>query len=215
MNYLLFIGFVNRHDLLERAVRSIEPMWPHTSIVDNSEQRTLRTSPLASYVNIIEPPVPLSFSQTMNFLKQEGETKHCDVVMFMHNDAEMPPGMAKLFLEKVEELCQSNEKWGSATPQCDALSAFNLRAMTEVGLWDTYLPKYFSDGDYYRRLDLAGYPRIVTEVPIVHHGASTVKSDAALAAVHTSTFPQYLRYYTVKWGGEPGQEVYTAPFNAS
>ncbi|MCY9511505.1 glycosyltransferase family 2 protein [Paenibacillus larvae] len=217
MNYLLFIGFVNRHDLLERAVRSIEPLWRHTSIVDNSEQRTLRTSPLASCVNIIEPPVPLSLSQTMNLLKRKGETNHCDVMMFMHNDAEMPPGMAELFLKKVEQLSQSNVNWGTAIPRCDALTAFNVKAMTEVGLWDTYLPKYFADGDYYRRLNLAGYPQINTEVPIMHHnsGASTVKSDASLAAVHNATFSQYLRYYVVKWGGEPGQEAYTAPFNRS
>lgn len=217
MKYVYGFFYRNSLDLLRLALNSIKPCWNHTVIIDNTPDLALRGESFPQGVQILEPPVPLSLSQTMNLLKRKGETNHCDVMMFMHNDAEMPPGMAELFLKKVEQLSQSNVNWGTAIPRCDALTAFNVKAMTEVGLWDTYLPKYFADGDYYRRLNLAGYPQINTEVPILHHnsGASTVKSDASLAAVHNATFSQYLRYYVVKWGGEPGQEAYTAPFNRS
>jgi hypothetical protein len=49
----------------------------------------------------------------------------------------------------------------------------------EIGEWDTVLPQYFSDCDYYRRVQLAGFELIETGLPVIHvdKGSNTLRSD--------------------------------------
>jgi hypothetical protein len=59
---------------------------------------------LKSIASIYEPPIPLNFCQIMNLLQKMGMQQGCDVVMFMHNDAEAPSGVPIQFLAKLYEL---------------------------------------------------------------------------------------------------------------
>lgn len=68
MNFIVGIPYVNRPDLLQRAVDSIKPYWPNTVIIDNSEQQELRNHDISSKVEVFIPPVPLTFTQSMNFI---------------------------------------------------------------------------------------------------------------------------------------------------
>jgi len=213
MKYLIGVGYVNRTDLLDRALLSIKPFWPNTTIIDNSANRELKGK--YSYVKTYEPPVPLSFSQSMNLLQKMAQYEGCDIVMFMHNDAEAHPGVADAFLGKLEMLSHLGQKWGVAFTNYHTLVAFNMNAVREVGGWDTTLPRYFADCDYYRRMELAGYPPVHTGLQVTHHndGSSTIKSDPYLNLLNGVTFPLYMDYYAAKWGGLPGQETYLSPFN--
>ena len=212
MRYLLGIPVVNRPDLLARAVRSAECCWPSTLIVDNS---AAGLDPACWPVPILRPPVPLSFSQTMNLLQRLASERYCDALLFMHNDAEAEPGTLESLLAVVDEAVRGGRRWGVAFTHYDTLAAISLTMVPDVGPWDTALPHYFADNDYYRRVRLAGYEILDTGLGVIHHNgaSSTIKSDPCRLAQHHVTFPLYESYYTQKWGGRPGQEVYRRPFD--
>ncbi|MCM3340778.1 glycosyltransferase family 2 protein [Paenibacillus sp. MER TA 81-3] len=215
MKYILGIFYVNRLDLLYQAVYSIRHCWPHTVVIDNSEGRDLRRDhTLSSTVSVYEPPVPLSHSQSQNMLQKWGAERHCDAVLYMHNDAEAHEGTPEALLAALAAWQREGRRWGIAFTNLDTLAAYHMEAVRAAGPWDMYLPMYFSDQDWYRRVGLAGYETMYTGLGVTHHndGASTVKSDPLLTHIHQVTFPLYFRYYEMKWGGVLGQETYLLPF---
>lgn len=214
MKYLLGIPFTNREDLLRRAVASVQRMWPYTLIVDNSDSG-LDTSFWPAEITV--PQVPLTFSQSMNLLQRVAAKRACEVLCYMHNDAEAGAGTPERFLAILEEAVAFRPRWGVAFTHYDTLAAFNMAMVREIGPWDTILPQYFSDNDYYRRVTVAGWEVIETGLPVTHMegGSRTINSDAHRRFLNSVTFPLYERYYAVKWGGRPGRETYDRPFNAA
>lgn len=214
MNYLLGIPFANREDLLERAIASVKPLWSHTVIVDNSE---IGLDPGAWPVRVLPTSVPLTFSQSMNFLRRLACEQSCDALLYMHNDAEAGPGTAERLVAVTSEALTSGRRWGVAFTYYDTLASFSMTMMREVGPWDAVLPQYFADNDYYRRVRLAGYEVIETGLPVAHAdgGSNTLRSDARRRFVNGVTFPLYERYYAMKWGGTPGRETYLRPFDGA
>jgi hypothetical protein len=216
MKYLLGISYVNRADLLYKAIDSIEHYWPHTIIIDNSEGRDLRHDRyVKDRVRVYEPPVPLTVPQKMNYLQELAESKGCDVLLHMHNDAEAPPGVPEAFLKVLEGLLEkhrSGHKWGIAFTSYDYLMALNMDAVRAVGPWDTTFTQYFSDNDYYWRLHAGGYEHIWTGIGVIHHGSATVNSNPYLKQIFDTTFPLYHLYYKQKWGGQWFKEKYRCPF---
>ena len=215
MKYILGIPYVNRPDLLRKAVDSVKLFWPDTLVIDNSPQRELNTGRvLPPDIKIYQPSVPLTFSQTMNLLQILAEEQHCDVFLFMHNDAEAQPGTPEAFLSMIQSLMNDKKKkWGVMFTHYDTLAAFNMEAIRVVGRWDTALPWYFSDNDYYRRLRLAGYEPVDSNLAVVHHASSTIKSNESLSLKNSVTFSLYQQYYQTKWGGPTGKEKFQTPFN--
>jgi len=135
----------------------------------------------------------------------------------MHNDAEAAVGTPERLLAIVEEAVTSKQRWGVVFTHYDTLAAFSMEMVRVVGQWDTTLPQYFADEDYYLRVRLAGYELINTGLPMIHHtnGSSTLKSDPRRRCLNSVTFPLYERYYTDKWGGLPRSETYDWPFNGT
>jgi len=213
MKYVLGISFVVRMDLLHRAVESIRPLWPHTVVIDNSEERLLRGSAwLRQRVRVYEPPVPFTVPQKFNYLQELAAGSGCDVYLHMHDDGEAEPGSAELFLRKVEELVRSGRKWGIAYTNYDVLSAINMAAVRVVGPWDPTFVQYFSDNDYYWRLHAAGFEHVWTGIPVKHYGSSSTQSHAYRKAVFNAVFPLHHRYYRRKWGGPWFKEQTRIPF---
>jgi GT2 family glycosyltransferase len=123
---------------------------------------------------------------------------------------------AERFLAITEQEIALRRHWGVAFTHYDALVAFGMTMVRDVGPWDTNLPQYFADNDYYRRVRLAGYSVIETGLTVAHPNASsTIESDPRRKFLNGVTFPLYQRYYARKWGGEPGYETYDRPFNGA
>lgn len=218
MKYIIGIPYVNRPDLLEQAVRSIEPFWPHTVIIDNSESRDLCGHELASLVQIYEPPVPLTFTQSMNYIIRLAEDRNCDVWMYMHSDAEAHKGTPEAFLSIIETIELEGRQWGVLYTLYNTLAAYSMKAQKVIGCFDTVIRDYFADNDYYYRMKLAGFECINTPLrdKMTHHnnGSSSIKFDKNLALRNSITYPQAEIYYQLKWGGNPGNEKFKTPFNA-
>ncbi len=217
MKYLLGIPFVNRPDLLRGALNSVRPLWPHAMILDNSDPAELSREAAAWPVPIRRAAagVPLSFSQSLNHLTALATESGCDVLLFMHNDAEAAEGTPEALLRELETAEKAGRNWGVAFTNYDTLAAIRLKAANRIGPWDTNLPQYFADNDYYRRLRLAGFEILETKLPVLHHNdaSSTIKSDARRNFLNGVTFPLYAEYYRRKWGGEPGREKSAQPFD--
>lgn len=216
MRYMVGIACVNRFDLLYEAVNSIRLFWENTIIIDNSPNGELKhNSKLPQQIQVLHPTVPLNFTQVMNCFQRIAFEKQCDVLMIMHNDARAHDGTPEKLLSTIESLNNGRRKWGVVFTNYDVLCAFNMEAIRAVGEWDTAFPNYFSDNDYYRRIRLAGFETVDSGLPVEHHGSSTIKSDPYRMLINRNTFPLYKRLYQQKWGGKPGAERFTRPYNYS
>ncbi len=215
MKYVTVIPCVNRIDLLREAIDSIKSFWGTLVLIDNTGNKELTTQNFGKDFPIVEPIVPLTFSQTMNAVMRIAFEKACDFYITMHNDALADGGTPEQLLALIQQLFEIKRNWGVVFTHYDALCAFNTEAVRTVGQWDTILPQYFADNDYYRRVRMKGYETVDSGLTVFHQneGSNTIKADLLLRISNSITFNLYKQYYAWKWGGEPGREQYTVPFN--
>lgn len=84
-----------------------------------------------------------------------------------------------------------------------------------IGYFDEmFYPAYYEDCDYAYRMKLAGILPKPIKTEIDHAGSATVRyfSKDRLNQ-HHQDFRKNTDYYKSKWGGLPGEELYTRPFN--
>jgi len=214
----IYIPFVNRPDLLKKAVDSVPVIggwrdWQlnylQVEVINNSGK------PLPDDINAREsnPPVPLTFAQSQNWMLRISEDFLEPFYIFMHSDAEAGEGTVQKLIELAQSLTNEGRKWGLIMTNYDALAAFNTAAFREVGGWDTELSWYHSDTDMYRRLELAGYELVKSNLPVKHEASQTLNSDQAIKRNVDLMFPCRVAYYKAKWGGDAGSETYSVPFD--
>lgn len=207
MSYLLGIPFVNRLDLLKRALDSVGENILRAVIINNSPDGGFRCEAARA---VVKPLVALTATQSINAILGMAKSANCYYALFMHSDAEAVNGAVPKLLDSC---AKQKGKWGVLFTNYDALCAFNMRAVEQVGLWDANFSGYFSDNDYYRRMRLAGWECRDTGIEVKHEGSATINADAKLAFLNRITFPLYRQYYIEKWGGDGGHETFQKPFN--
>lgn len=77
---------------------------------------------------------------------------------------------------------------------------------------DNFAPAYFEDNDYCHRCVLSGYMPVRSQSAIFYHYGSATQ-NAGKRVVSSDLFKNNRKYYVEKWGGEPGREQYTHPYN--
>jgi hypothetical protein len=102
-----------------------------------------------------------------------------------------------------------------------AFLALNRAVVEIIGLFDewSFWPIYFDDTDLARRAYLAGIP--------IHHDtwgitegedniphSTTVRTNEVLSLANNRSWIENEAAYRAKWGGLPGHETYTTPWNA-
>jgi hypothetical protein len=88
------------------------------------------------------------------------------------------------------------------------------KLIQEVGLLDeNFYPGYFEDNDYRYRQKLAGVSMTSFPLNNCHIRSSTLNSCETFKQKNQYTFAANLDYYTKKWGGSPGNEIYRTPFH--
>lgn len=96
-------------------------------------------------------------------------------------------------------------------------ACFMLDQMTYsvVGPFDDgFMPAYFEDNDYHRRINLAGLSAgSVASAIMYHYGSQTQNANPNAPIVPSAAFRANRQRYVEKWGGEPGKETYATPFN--
>lgn len=203
----VFIPYVNRHDLLLKAVSSVPRRLTTEPVVINNSGGGVDVR-----CESIDPPVPLTFSQTQNLMLAVAQGRRVPFYLFMHNDAEAGPDTIERLYQMAMQEC-SKGKWGAIFTSYDALAAFNTEAMSAIGGWDAMLSWYLADCDTYRRLRLAGYPILDSNLPVTHEPSQTLNSDPYRKLCVDLEVPFRESYYRAKWGGVNGSEKYDKPFN--
>jgi len=205
-DFYVYIRVENRFDLLRKAVDSIPEFHNLLTIVDNSPKGLTGEWPCTVY----HPPVPLTFTQTHNWWFANARGRGAKFIIWMHADAEAVDGG---HIRLVEWALTETRKWYTLWTSYDAMAAVNLKAIEEVGGYDTHIEKYTCDNDLTWRMRLAGWPPIDTGIFTKHLGSSTIKSDPQLLFLNDIVHGLSTEYYKRKWGGLPEHERFTVPFN--
>lgn len=208
-DYAMYIPYVNRPDLLDKAFSSAWDLRANLTIIDNSEDGLDRPFP---GIYVMRPPVPLTFSQTMNWMLADSRRHGASICMWMHSDAEAEEGSAMALLGAARVALDAGVRWGVLFTNYDAMSAINLKAVEEVGDFDTNIQWYTADNDYYRRMKLAGWDCMDTGIEVKHTPSQTLNADPAIRAQVDTLIPLRTMYYETKWGGPPGLEKFKTPF---
>jgi hypothetical protein len=93
--------------------------------------------------------------------------------------------------------------------------------INEVGWFDEHIfPAYKEDCDYSHRIKSTIGSYFIKNVPIskeiTHLGSQTLRnenSDIEMTNFIKKQSKIIAKYYIIKWGGLPGKEIYTTPFN--
>jgi hypothetical protein len=208
-DYAAFCPVVNRLDLLQSLIASIQPLWDDFTIIDNSEKGIV-VKP--DQIRVFRPPVPLLFTQSMNWELEETLRRGKAYCIHMHNDAVIPEGTCEKLLDYARNINQEYSNWGVIYTLYDILCVYNPKVYEAIGGYDTNFAAYFSDNDYFRRMELAGWSRHNSGIEVGHVGSQTINSDPYLRHLNGVTFPLYREYYRAKWGGTVDEEQFTHPF---
>ena len=114
-DYAAFCPVVNRPDLLKNLVDSVEPLWENFTIIDNSPDRWATDNEYAWHsVSVFTPPVPLSFSQSMNWELEETLRRY--VVLDFARDVRVVPaalGQSAGLVGAAALLFAADRYWGA------------------------------------------------------------------------------------------------------
>lgn len=101
--------------------------------------------------------------------------------------------------------------WNSSEYACFAI---NPIAMETLGCFDENLfPVFYEDADYRRRAQLAGLTAGYCPTTTIRHEGSRSLSQPEVAQQNQTTWTKNREYFNRKWGGDPGQETFSHPFN--
>jgi GT2 family glycosyltransferase len=206
---LLAIPVINRPDLLERCLASIDVVPDRVLVIDNSPDGLDFRIPdhLADVTYVDAPPANLGFGRSVNHAIKTHA--HAPWWCIANADVEFGPGdLARLAGE------MTGPRWVGITDW--RVFGLTFEAVQLAGLWDeNFHPAYDDDCDYERRCDLAGVPHHYIAGATLHHGSAAIRSDARYAYRNTATHASNRAYFIAKWGGPPrGGERYTTPFDS-
>lgn len=217
---VLICPVLNRFDLLERMLNSIDQNVGEIIIVDNScsdymvpyELERRLTNGTGTAIGYIRPHTGLGYGGAIN----QGimQTAYAPWWMWTSNDLIYGKGDLYNITTHMEE--------GTGVPTFVSYGyiygAINPETIDVAGLVDewSFFPIYEDDIDHYRRMRLAGVNIIDYRGNIRHGdtaGSLTIRSDDNLATKNSSSHSENTRRYIEKWGGIKGQERFDTPFD--
>ncbi len=212
---MTYIPYLNRADLLDGAVASIPDLWPSLVVIDQSSEGLDGVDHpwIDSIAGVFRSPLgSMSFAQMMNWAQAEAGERRVKYLVFMHNDAECREPLGP----KLLDCARTQPHVGVVFTYYDALAVFNVAATRDVGPWDETFRWYFSDNDYYHRMQLRDWQLYnFGGQQVVHHGSQTLHSDSTVAAEVGGSWQWHEAHYRHKWGGSPGRESYLFPYDGN
>src|ERR1700676_4258819 len=207
MKYKLHIPFGSRLDLLEEAVHAVRDIGNIHLGADGID------CPPIPDVVVHEPGLVSCVSLINMCIKSSWDD---DVMFLCHNDAFAKEGVAKKMLDYTRNAFETDKQWGFIRSHYDVLAAYNMTAIRDTGYWDVMYFQYRADVDYYHLLKTRGWHELDSGLNdgVIHNGQESVKSDPLFN--YRTQFRNSVdfdgRYYQMKWGGDPGHERYSKPF---
>lgn len=198
---VLIVPVLNRLDLTERMLASLDIEVERTIIIDNSRDGAASEGLEATrmYRNL---GVSASWNLGMRL------SPEAPWWFITNNDIAFAPGdldrLARYMAEHPADIgmLQTPSAWG-----------ISRHALQAIGYFDeNFHPAYFEDNDYVHRANLAGVHIEPLPAGLSHQTSSSISSDQRAHEENNRTFPLNCLYYIEKWGGMPGMERWTTPF---
>lgn len=214
---MIIIGIptLNRYDLLKKCVNSIylgniNP--DRLIIVDNGGALDFNEFSMYENVSIFKPGNNYGVARSWNWLIQQTKLQH--PILITNDDVEFSENDIQKFYSGYEN--GNDFIYTENTSPLNMYSCFLIspNIIKKVGWFDeNFYPAYYEDNDYAYRMKLAGIEFNSVATNISHVGSATIKSfSEAEISMHHNQFRNNTVYYTRKWGGLPGKEVYITPF---
>ena len=186
----LIVPVLNRYDLLQRMLDSVDVQVDHLLVIDNGSGADLGFSDKFTNVTVLAMPANLGVAGSWNLgIKSFPYAERWFIVS---NDVVFEPGA-------LEMLSQARRDEITLTGEAPHWQAFALgdEAVNDIGLFDESLfPAYFEDNDYMRRAEFVGVNIRRLDLKLRHDNSSTIK--AGYQEKNAKTFIRNERHYQAK-----------------
>jgi GT2 family glycosyltransferase len=186
----LIVPVLNRYDLLQRMLDSVDVPVEHLLVIDNGTGSELTFGQNFKRVTVLDLPANQGVAGSWNLgIKSFPYAQRWFIVS---NDVVFDQGA-------LEQLSKARRDEITLTARFPHWQAFALgdEAVNDIGLFDESLfPAYFEDNDYSRRAEFVGVNIRRLELKISHDNSSTIK--AGYQDKNAITFANNDRYYQRK-----------------
>src|SRR5271166_2286972 len=218
---IIGVPVLSRYDLLERFFASAEDgtLKPDRYlVVDNGGKFTetpsvRRALERGATVSVLSTGGNLGVAASWNAILREA---YPESVVISNDDITLgPETLARLYGEDGASKHEFVIAEGPLHAKGWCLYAQTQSLTAKVGFYDeNFYPAYYEDTDFHRRMTLAGVEPYRLPTDHTHEGWATIKQEGHRGPTYLGQ-QKCLEYYTRKWGGAPGQERYTEPFDGA
>lgn len=196
----LIVPVLNRYDLLQRMINSIDYEIEHLLIIDNgAELETLSTNEYVKKLTILKMPSNQGVAGSWNL----------GIKCFPFEPVWFFSSADTVYLAgALEALSKASAEKITLAAQFPHWQTFGIGedAVRKIGLFDESIyPIYFEDNDYMRRADIAGVEIERLEIPLQHDNSSTINSDNNLKMQNNRTFSSNQQYFQSKQPEDEGR----------
>jgi GT2 family glycosyltransferase len=193
----LIVPVLNRYDLLERMIASIDYPIKHLLIIDNGASAVLEdididvpdVVKMATYL-----PMPANLGVAASWNLGIKSFPYDNRWFFASNDVVFGPGA----LQKLSE-ARSEDITLCGLPPFWQVFSLGYKAIQRVGLADeAFFPAYFEDNDLKRRAEQAGVTIRKLDMDVAHDNSSTLRSNPHFIARNSETFANNQQHYSNK-----------------
>jgi GT2 family glycosyltransferase len=186
----LIVPVLNRYDLLQKMLDSVDVPVDHLLVIDNGSGADLFFSDKFANVTVLAMPANQGVAGSWNLGIKSFPYAHRWFIV--SNDVVFEPGA-------LEQLAKARRDEITLTGDAPHWQAFALgdEAVSDIGLFDESLfPAYFEDNDYMRRAEFVGVNIRRLDLKLTHANSSTIK--AGYMEKNAKTFASNDRYYQSK-----------------
>ena len=186
----LIVPVLNRYDMLQRMLDSVDVPVEHLLIIDNGPGSELTFNENFKKVTVLDMPANLGVSGSWNLGIKS--FPYAERWFIASNDVVFEPGA----LEKLSEARRDEITLTGEAPHWQAF-VLGDEAVNDIGLFDESLfPAYFEDNDYMRRADFVGVNIRRVDIKLRHDNSSTIK--AGYESKNAKTYANNERHYQSK-----------------
>lgn len=213
LSFAIGIPTINRADLLVDALKQYQNSFLTTRIfiIDNGQQNLFELFKQEKIslknITIHVSPKNVGVAESWNMLCSKIFQRGYEYALILNDD---------IIIEQEENAISDFLKQNQFGFISQNFSAFLIKEKTfeKVGTFDAgFYPAYYEDNDYLYRLKLLAIETVNSEVlnAKVWRESESIKKDPGLNV----NFEKNKNRYLLKWGGLPGEEKYTTPFNTA
>jgi GT2 family glycosyltransferase len=195
----LIIPVLNRFDLLEECISSIDCAVEHLLVIDNSGQYSMPSGLYGGKVTVLNMPANLGVAGSWNLgIKSFPFAPYWVIAS---NDIKYASGQLQKLADKSgpDVLIKTSQAWSSFS--------IGSNIVKTVGLFDeNYHPAYYEDNDYEARMDRLGLrgSSVSADINVIaYDAATTIKDSQELFNRNIATNESNYQYWQEKFNS-PG-----------